>query len=66
MKPGDLASQLGLTPDAINKIERGERGLNVAQLVHLSQIFDVSLERLVYVRGVKPRIIPFLKTVITG
>lgn len=61
MEPSDLARELRVSADQINKIERGDRGLNIAQLIHLSALFDVPLERLAYQDGIRPRIIPFLK-----
>lgn len=66
MSPKELGDQLGVSADMVTKFERGRSGLNISQLVHVSQIFNVPLERIVYFNGVKPRIIPFLKTVVTG
>lgn len=61
LEPKDVARELVMTSDSVNKILRGDRGLNVAQLVHLSNLFQVGLEQIAYENGVRPRIIPFLR-----
>lgn len=66
MTPAELGRELGVTADMIGKFELGDRGLNPAQLLHLSQLFDVPLERIVYQNGVKPRIIPMLRKIVLG
>lgn len=63
MEPTDIAKELKVSKDHINKLLRGDRGLNIAQLIHLAQLFSVDLERIAYDNGQRPRIIPFLRVV---
>lgn len=59
MEPKQLARGLGVTPGMIRLYERGERGLNVAQLVWFADTFRVPLDELVYGEERGPRILPF-------
>ena len=57
--PKQLARGLGVTPGMIRLYERGERGLNIAQLVWFADIFRVNLDEMVYGESQGRRIIPF-------
>ena len=60
-EPKDLARALGVTPGMIRLYERGERGLNIAQLVWFANLFRVNLDEMVWGEEKAPRIMPFHK-----
>ena len=59
IEPKQLARGLGVTPGMVRLYERGERGLNIAQLVWFAQNFGVNVEEMIYGEASGPRIIPF-------
>jgi len=40
----ELSKLLGITPNALDLIERGDRGVTAANLLKLSEVFNVSME----------------------
>ena len=47
----ELAKLLGLSSAFVGLIERGERGINLKNLVRLSEIFDIDINLLIYDNG---------------
>ena len=41
-----LAAEIGLDPSALSRVESGERGLAVGELVAIAKILDVSMDEL--------------------
>lgn len=44
----EVAEQLGVTPQALYRYERGVREINLSQVVALAKVYDVSIEDVVY------------------
>ena len=47
LSQGDIASQLGCTPNVYSRYERGERQPSIEVLIDLSSILDVSVDYLI-------------------
>ncbi len=43
---GRLATEIGLDPSALSRVESGERGLAVGELVAIAEFLDVSMDQL--------------------
>ena len=53
----DLARHLDLHESAISRLESGQRGLGVTELVKLAELFGVDIEALVMEEGSEPALL---------
>lgn len=56
-KPAEMGQLCNVSADHWYKFERGERGINLAQLMMLAQNLNMTIDRLVYGAGPRPKIL---------
>ena len=56
LKQKDLADSLGIDPSSVSRIEKGDRAVSVAELVHLADVLDMRVEDLLTARSASPGI----------
>ncbi|MGB0854883.1 MAG: helix-turn-helix domain-containing protein [Pikeienuella sp.] len=57
----ELGAAMWVSEDLVGKWETGKRGVNLAQLLHLAQVFSLTLDKLVHGDSPPPRIIPITR-----